>query len=253
MNKFCDYIVYADESGDHGLKRSDPEFPVFCLAFVVVKKTDYIEQLVPSFQKIKFDFWGHDRVVFHEHDIRKQKLAFNIFKNDLALRNEFLQRINVSMEKAPFSVISAVIKKDILRKRYTVPFSPYDLALRFCLEKLLKLMRSEDQLGKRITIIFERRGSVEDQELANEFNSIIAGHKLGFANNPSPSRSGGFGEMDFQMLFAGKEHNCTGMQLADLIARPIALNVLRPDQNNRAYSIIRHKYPAGIQNKIFPR
>ena len=76
MADFSDYIVYADESGDHGLDRIDQDFPVFCLAFVVVKKTEYIEKLVPAIQRIKFDFWGHDWVVFHEHEIRKQKESF---------------------------------------------------------------------------------------------------------------------------------------------------------------------------------
>jgi hypothetical protein len=28
-----DYIVYVDESGDHGLVSVDPEYPVFVLAF----------------------------------------------------------------------------------------------------------------------------------------------------------------------------------------------------------------------------
>ena len=34
---FSDFIVFADESGDHGLVSINPQFPVFALAFFVVR------------------------------------------------------------------------------------------------------------------------------------------------------------------------------------------------------------------------
>ena len=74
---FSDYIIYADESGDHSLaKVSDEEYPVFVLAFCIFKKTDYIEQALTKLSQIKFDFWGHDAVVLHSHKISKQKDEF---------------------------------------------------------------------------------------------------------------------------------------------------------------------------------
>lgn len=30
---FSDYLIFADESGDHGLSTIDPQFPVFALVF----------------------------------------------------------------------------------------------------------------------------------------------------------------------------------------------------------------------------
>jgi hypothetical protein len=35
---FSDYIVFAGESGDHGLATIDPQFPVFALVFCVFQK-----------------------------------------------------------------------------------------------------------------------------------------------------------------------------------------------------------------------
>jgi len=35
---FSDYIVYVDESGDHGLENVDPNYPLFVLAFCIFKK-----------------------------------------------------------------------------------------------------------------------------------------------------------------------------------------------------------------------
>lgn len=56
---FSDYIIYADESGDHSLaKVFDEEYPVFVLAFCIFKKIDYTEQALTKLSRIKFDFWG---------------------------------------------------------------------------------------------------------------------------------------------------------------------------------------------------
>jgi hypothetical protein len=46
-----------------------------------------------------------------------------------------------------------------------------------------------------------------------------------------------------------KAANSTGLQLADLTARPIGLSALRPGQPNRAFDIIRSKL-GGL--KCFP-
>ena len=35
---FSDFVVYVDESGDHGLKTMDNTYPMFVLAFCVFNK-----------------------------------------------------------------------------------------------------------------------------------------------------------------------------------------------------------------------
>jgi hypothetical protein len=42
-----DFIVFADESGDHSLAKINPVYPVFVLSFCIVAKTDYIETICP--------------------------------------------------------------------------------------------------------------------------------------------------------------------------------------------------------------
>ncbi len=60
MPEFSDYIVFADESGDHGLASIDPQFPVFALVFCVFEKAAYAEQIEPVFRRLKFKYFGHD-------------------------------------------------------------------------------------------------------------------------------------------------------------------------------------------------
>jgi hypothetical protein len=43
-------------------------------------------------------------------------------------------------------------------------------------------------------------------------------------------------------VFSDKKSNSTGLQLADLTASPIGLHVLKPNQDNRAFTIIEDKF-----------
>ena len=78
---FSKYIVYVDESGDHGMETIDPQYPLFVLAFCVFHKRHYSEQVVSALEKFKFNHFGHDQVVLHENEIRKEKGQFNIFRS----------------------------------------------------------------------------------------------------------------------------------------------------------------------------
>ncbi len=52
-------------------------------------------------------------------------------------------------------------------------------------------------------------------------------------------------------MLVNKQCNSIGLQLVDLVARPIGINYLKPEQNNRAYSIIQ-EYNKLLHCKIFP-
>jgi len=128
--EFSDYAVYVDESGDHSLTSIDPQFPVFVLAFCLIHKPIYIDQIVPAFQRFKFEFWGHDSVVLHGHEIRKAQGDFNILLN-ANTRTKFFERLNSIIAAADFTIIAAVIDKQRHVKRYKEPVDPYEIALVF--------------------------------------------------------------------------------------------------------------------------
>ncbi|MCM5617185.1 DUF3800 domain-containing protein, partial [Xanthomonas hortorum] len=58
--QYSNYIVYVDESGDHGLETLDPNYPVFVLAFCVFHKGHYAQRVVPAIESFKFRHFGHD-------------------------------------------------------------------------------------------------------------------------------------------------------------------------------------------------
>lgn len=235
MPDFSDFIVYADESGDHGMASIDPQYPIFVLTFCVMRKSDYTGQIVPAMQVFKFGAFGHDSFVLHEHEIRKSLGAFGILRTDRALRTHFMDGLSAVMEAAPMKIFAAVINKEEHREKYANPWNPYEIALLFCMERLHMMLTEETQHGKTIHVVFESRGAKEDADLELEFRRI-AGN-----NGHWGYRRHDFSRFDFQPVFIPKAANSTGLQLADLTARPIGLARLRPEQPNRAFDLIRPK------------
>ena len=226
---FSDYIVFVDESGDHGMTGIDQTYPVFVLAFCVFRKQEYMEIVCPSVQQFKFKHWGHDAVVLHEHDIRKPRGAYSFLQN-ADRRKEFSADLSALMEAAPFTLIAAVIRKADLGQQYYAPENPYSIAMEFGLERLFKHLEGLSQADKLTHVVVERRGKREDAELELEFRRVCDG--ANFHNRHLP----------FEIVMAPKESNATGMQLADLVARPIGIKCLRPQQPNRAYDILEKKF-----------
>lgn len=243
MAEFSDYIVFVDESGDHSLTSIDQQFPVFCLSFCVISKGNYVNSVVPTVQSFKFKYWGHDAIVLHEHEIRKTKGDFAFLRADRALRETFMEELHQIMVAAPITVIASVINKQMLAAKYDNPWNPYEIALHFCLERLLHLLNSLGQKGRKVHVVFECRGKTEDEELELAFRRIVGGSRQwGWVQRD-------FSEIEFEPKFAKKSENSIGLQFADLIARPIALQTIRPEQSNRAYSVISTKLG---QIKTFP-
>jgi hypothetical protein len=236
-SQFSDYIVYVDESGDHSLARYDPEFPVFVLAFCIFLKDEYISQIVPALQRIKFNHFGHDMVVFHERDIRKASGPF-AYLTDAARRQAFMADLNAWVEQSPFVIIAVVIRKVEFAKRHADGRNPYHFAMRLGLERVEKHLRRREPQLRPSHIIFEKRGAREDDELELEFRRVCDG-----ANYRSES-------LPFQIVFAAKQINSSGLQLADLTARPVGRHVMNSGQPNRAYSIIEKKLDRSDSGRI---
>lgn len=242
---YSDYIIYADESGSPILGSDIQDFPIFVLVFLIVGKAHYCDSIVPALQRLKFDFVGHDQLVLHERDIRRQNGNFAFLQVSATEREKFLNQISEIVAVAEFSLACTIIDKKRLALRYSRPWSPYDLALTFCMEKAAKHLCELGESGKTVDVIFEARGSNEDRHLELEFRRIADGTPR--VGSPSFQVS----QFEWRPHFADKRTNSSGLQLADLSARPLGLRYLRPDQPNRSAEILKHKciFP---HPKVFP-
>lgn len=227
--RFSDYIVYVDESGDHSLASIDQGYPVFVLALCVFHKRHYAEKIVPAVEKLKFNYFGHDSVVLHENEIRKQKgdFAFLIHR---PTRDEFMGRLSSVMDASNFILIACVVDKVRLSRSEGANSNPYHIALGVCLEALREFLAEKKQDEFKTHVLVECRGKKEDAELELEFRRICDG------DNP------GGRVLPFDIVFADKKTNLAGLQLADLVARPVGINYIRPDQDNQAFEMLKKKF-----------
>lgn len=228
MTEFSDYIVYVDESGDHGLVSLDANYPVFVLAFCIFKKDDYLK-VAPSLQAFKFKHFGHDQVILHETDIRRDRGDFSCLKSK-ERKTSFLNELTDIIEGSQFTLITTVIKKDDYVQRYHKVDNPYHIALGFCLERVFNFLKSKQSHQSKTHIVVEKRGKSEDEELELEFRRICDG--ANFHRHTYP----------FDIIFADKKSNSAGLQFADLVARPVGLSIIKPEQDNRAFDVLKSKF-----------
>jgi hypothetical protein len=232
--EFSNYLVFVDETGDHGMAAINRDFPLFALAFCVFSKTGYAERVTPALRRLKLATFGHDMVVLHEHDIRKKEGAFAWMSREP--REAFLDGLTRIIADASFTLVAVVIDKRKLEAA-AMPRNLYHHALSFGLERVFRLLAERGDERRITHVIVEARGKREDTELELEFRRICeGGNELG---HPLP----------FRLVLADKRTNSEGLQLADMVARPVALSVLRPDQRNRAMGILQEKLWRGPGGK----
>jgi Protein of unknown function (DUF3800) len=242
---FSDYIVFVDESGDHGLETIDPNYPVFVLAFCIFEKEAYLSKAVPAVLRFKFKYFGHDQAILHERDIRRGHAPF-AFTRDRNVREGFFEDLNQLVRDVEFRLVASVIRKDEHRARYAVPDNPYHIAMGFGLERVFLDLHGRGCREGRTHVLCERRGAPEDTQLELEIRRVCDNNATGQ-------------ELPFEPLLVAKTCNSSGLQLADLVARPIGRKVMEPKQANRAFDIIKPKFrcgPAGEVSgyglKVFP-
>lgn len=242
---FSDYIVFVDESGDHSLEVINPQYPLFVLALCILPRTAYVEQVTPAVRSLKCELFGHDLVILHEHDIRKKTGPLSLLNKER--RDMLLNRLTEIIAAAPMTLVAVVIDKARHKARYTTPDHPYHLALKYGLERVHAFLAQQGQGGRTTTVVCEARGAKEDKEIELAFRRVCDGDSR--SKRPYP----------LSIVVADKKSNSEGLQLADLVARPVGLHVLRPGQPNRAWDVLstklfagRHGVVAGNGLKVFP-
>ncbi len=243
---FSDYIVFVDESGDHSLAVVNPDYPMFVLAFCILPLAAYIDQVTPAVRRLKCELFGHDLVILHEHDIRKKTGPFALLNKER--RDWLMTRLTETIAAAPMTVVAVVIDKVRHKARYATPEHPYHLALKYGLERVHDFLDIQGQGARITTVVCEARGAKEDKEIELVFRRVCDGD------------NGLRRSFPLSIVVADKRSNSEGLQLADLVARPVGLKVLRPGQANRAWAVLESKFFTGRRGatlhgnllKVFP-
>ena len=229
--KSSNYLVFVDESGDHQLSRYPKDFPMFVLAFVIISKDEYCDHLLPRFSRLKLKYFPDVSTIFHEREIRKAAKRFS-FLTDAELRMSFQTDLSTMMAEIDYSVAAVAINKEEKTNRGILTENLYELSVKYGLAKVENFLKSKNDFHYT-TVTFESRAySIDGYRQADEqlykYFKETANEKFG---------------IEIHIKSAGG----LGLQFADLVARPIGIHVLRPEQPNRAWDIIKSKIcPDGL-------
>jgi hypothetical protein len=235
--------VYLDECGSHSF--APDAFPAFALASVIVREKDW-----PMFDQ-KWRAWkaqslGSESVVVHEPDARRGDWPFGGEGRHQAI----VTSLRGVIKELDFTAVVCVVRRDAYLASYgagaldeSLPAHLYLMSLDFVLERLALALDTEFG-GGRARVIAESRGPKEDALLQYEFARLL----LQGTSYISPS----WFRQQFHpgITFEGKGGAfSSGLQLADLLARPCAEKVVNPESEPERWPEFRLKLCPGRETK----
>lgn len=226
------YIAFFDECGDHSLDQIDRDFPLFVLSTAIVERTVYQEEIIPAMGRLKMRFWNHEGVNLHSREIRKALGDFS-FMQVPQMRAVFLSALSGLMKELPITLFITAVHKQDHKQRYGIAATnPYDLALTYTFERVLHFLDGEKEVHLPVTA--EARGKNEDNELEAAFYRLMT---QGTRFIPAER----FKRLKCPITFRRKTDNIAGLQIADLCAHPAARQVLKPEQPNQSWDIVKDR------------
>jgi hypothetical protein len=226
------YYLFVDESGDHGLKSVDKDFPVFVLCGVIFSEDQYAI-FNNRLNNLKKTLWNSKEVILHSRDIRKCDKEFQILF-DLKKKEFFYNELNAMIAESDYTIISCAIQKDEYIKKYGRLGNVYTISLSFIIERAIFYLDSKTK-PVEFEIIVEKRGKSEDNELLKHYNEVYS-LGTGFVQ---PERIHSYST---RLKFKSKKENINGLQLADLVAYPIARHIIEPSRVNLSFDIVKEKF-----------
>ncbi len=244
------YLLFLDESGDHGLNKIDINFPIFVLTGLLFSEHSY-KIVCKKIEDLKLKYFNSKEVILHRRDMRKYERGFEIFF-DQKIKEYFYIELNKILKESDYKIIASVIKKQKHIEQYgKLADDPYEIALTFVLERALFEANSLPNV-KNIQVTIEGRGKKEDALLSKRYNELL------YRGSSQVDSSRFIEVFDENLVVRLKKKNDIGIQLADLCAYPIARYFMNNNEPNPAYEVIKDKIRKGSKGvlgygiKVFP-
>ncbi|WP_185731536.1 DUF3800 domain-containing protein [Larkinella rosea] len=246
-----DYYLFLDESGDHGLTKINPDFPVLVLCGILISGGNY-RVLRARINELKIQIWGNKGIVFHSKEIRKRENDFSLFK-DREVMMRFIEGFNSIVSECNYRIISTAIRKEAYKDRYHNPFTGvYQKALSFIIERTVFSLDERRMDVPQVKIVAESRGNSNDLDIMRHIEYLKI-HGTGYV---SAYRINNYG---FNYAFLKKSFNINGLQFADMLAYPIARYVINSFDPSVNFDLMKKKFyqdnegkMQGYGLKIFP-
>jgi len=241
------YRMYVDEVGNSDLASSNnPNHRFLSLTGVIINLEYVRTDLHSQMEKFKNDFFGShpdEPVNFHRKEIINAKPPFTKLKNK-SVRDIFNKKLLGFLNEWQYSVISVCIDKKKHKEIYEIwRYDPYHYCLSILVERFVLFLQRQNACGD---VMAESRGGKDDMRLKKSFNNLWDKGtdyiKPELFQNVLTSK---------QLKVKPKSANISGLQLADLIAHPSRLEILKenklidkefPEFGKKIIQILQNKY-----------
>lgn len=246
-------LVFIDECGHH--THHDHHFPYFSVAAVLIAERDY-----PSIRRRwrAWRRWLTDPTrATHEPRMRTKDLRY------ILLPGRSVERAQASLGRLlmalPFYLVAAVLDHRAFVQQYQgqpvdefLPRDSYLMCFTFVLERIVHLLYHG--LGDQVaTVIADQRGAREDALLQREFQRLKVEGTLFYKESWFRYCLGP------HIRFLSRDHDEVGLQIADLLARPVAEKYADPKSSPLRWEVARAKLYWGNEGtrpayglKLFP-
>ncbi|GEP96303.1 DUF3800 domain-containing protein [Chitinophaga cymbidii] len=151
------------------------------------------------------------------------------------MKEKFYKGINGVIANNNYTVIASAIRKNEYIMRFgKLSDDVYEISLSFIVERVVYYLNELNIAGKELEIIIERRGTREDKKLEEHFQKLLA-------NGTAYISAATLKAYNLTIVFKSKRENINGLQLADLVAYPIARHVIEPERANPAFDLLSSK------------
>ncbi len=224
-------VLYIDETGDHSLSKIDKSYPIFLLSGVIVDEDYHNGELSASLDTFKLRHFGTKDIILHSQEMTHPKSAkskeyVNFMDSDF--RNSFYKGFEQFLKSSKVSIVACVIMKNKHFANYGLEAKdPYLLSFDNLINRLVFDL-SDGQKGR---IVAESRNSVLDNQLEIAYlTSRIEG-----TNKVQPAELKL--KLESSIQFLQKSDNAAGLQIADMVASPIARHYLgKPERTGHQLS-----------------
>lgn len=218
--------VFIDECGAHSLTAKE-KFKAFALSAIIVPDSDYRE-LDRRWKEWKRIYLGRSGKLVHEPDIRDGAGSF-FCNGSKVQRGRAIKSLGRFIARQDFGAIVCVLLREEYVKKFgheamddSLPHHGYMMTVHFMAERLAMALQ-EHYAGARARVVMESREKKEDAFVQYEFARL-------FIDGTTYISAAWFRQALCPGIeFRQKKDNLTGLQVADLAARPVAEKILAPE------------------------
>lgn len=214
------YRLYVDESGDHVFNKLDePSHRYLCLLGAWFRGGDYLpfHGELETLKQRHFPHSPDEPLILHREDIVARRRSFWRLR-DSERRAAFDEDLLGLLQHTRFTAVAVVIDKLRLREAYPTPAHPYHLAIGFLLQRYCGFLNHVSRQGD---VMAESRGGREDSLLKDSYSRVY--ERGAWMFRPEVFQQG---LTSHELKLKPKTANVAGLQLADLLVKPIKNMVL---------------------------